>query len=71
MFRVRVVGIITAVIQVIFEFCLSDVLSAEAEMNAEADVIGTCFDVGARSEHSLNRTIPAIGMTIDRIEQSP
>ena len=41
-------GIITAVIRVIFESCLSDFLSAEAEMNAEADVIVTCFDVGAR-----------------------
>ena len=71
MFRLRVVGIITAVIQVIFESCLSDVPSAEAGMNAEADVIGTCFDVGARLEHSSNRTIPVIGMTIDRIEQSP
>ena len=48
MFRLRVVGIITAVIQVIFKSCLSDVPSAEAEMNAEADVIGTCFDDGAR-----------------------
>ena len=61
MFLLRVVGIITTAIQVIFETCLSDVPSAEAEMNTEANVIGTCFD----------RTIPAIGMTIDRIEQFP
>ena len=40
MFRLRVVGIITAVIQVIFESCLSDVPSAEAEMNKEEKLKG-------------------------------
>ena len=48
MFRLRVVGIITPVVQVIFGSCMPCVPTGEAEMNAEEDVIGTRFDVEAR-----------------------